>query len=216
MHHRDDDSLRCGHGRIADTASDIILVGDSVGNVCPGRPRYASRQYGNDELSPGSSLSHKGPRARVWPTCRFSAFISVSIKQYALPEMSCSGCRRRKREGGAKRLGIMRFGDCDISVMGHLGLTPHSVDVMGLQGVGRTGAEALRLLDDAHRPGSRLPCSDPREHSGRARGTRNPCTDHAPPSELQPGQAAPARCSYSTTSLGWSKVRTKIRSRLRE
>ncbi|WP_370143471.1 3-methyl-2-oxobutanoate hydroxymethyltransferase [Bradyrhizobium yuanmingense] len=45
--------------RIADTAVDIILVGDSVGKVCPGRPRYASHQHGNDESSPGSSLAHK-------------------------------------------------------------------------------------------------------------------------------------------------------------
>ncbi|MFK4719146.1 3-methyl-2-oxobutanoate hydroxymethyltransferase [Bradyrhizobium niftali] len=42
--------------------------------------------------------------------------------------------------------------DCEIPVMGHLGLTPQSVNVMGgFKVQGRKADEALRLLDDAHR-----------------------------------------------------------------
>lgn len=42
--------------------------------------------------------------------------------------------------------------DCEIPVMGHLGLTPQSVNVMGGFNVqGRKADDALRLLDDAHR-----------------------------------------------------------------
>ncbi|MGC0718873.1 3-methyl-2-oxobutanoate hydroxymethyltransferase, partial [Escherichia coli] len=42
--------------------------------------------------------------------------------------------------------------DCEIPVMGHLGLTPQSINVMGgFKVQGRKADAALRLLDDAHR-----------------------------------------------------------------
>jgi len=57
-----------------------------------------------------------------------------------------------KLEGGARRAGMVRaLVDCEIPVMGHLGLTPQSVNVMGgFKVQGRTTDDALRLLDDAH------------------------------------------------------------------
>lgn len=57
-----------------------------------------------------------------------------------------------KLEGGAKRVEMIRaLVDCEIPVMGHLGLTPQSVNVMGGYKVqGRTVDDALRLLEDAH------------------------------------------------------------------
>jgi len=42
--------------------------------------------------------------------------------------------------------------NCEIPVMGHLGLTPQSVNAMGgFKVQGRKADDALRLLDDAHR-----------------------------------------------------------------
>jgi 3-methyl-2-oxobutanoate hydroxymethyltransferase len=59
-----------------------------------------------------------------------------------------------KLEGGSKRVEMIRaLVECEIPVMGHLGLTPQSVNAMGgfkVQG-GRKADDALRLLDDAHR-----------------------------------------------------------------
>ncbi|MGY4345288.1 3-methyl-2-oxobutanoate hydroxymethyltransferase [Bradyrhizobium sp. GM7.3] len=58
-----------------------------------------------------------------------------------------------KLEGGAKRVEMVRaLVDCEIPVMGHLGLTPQSVNIMGgFKVQGRKADDALRLLDDAHR-----------------------------------------------------------------
>ena len=57
-----------------------------------------------------------------------------------------------KLEGGAKRLDMVKaLVDCEIPVMGHLGLTPQSVNMMGgFKVQGRAVDDALRLLDDAH------------------------------------------------------------------
>jgi 3-methyl-2-oxobutanoate hydroxymethyltransferase len=63
------------------------------------------------------------------------------------------GAAAVKLEGGAKRIEIVRaLVDCEIPVMGHLGLTPQSVNVMGgFKVQGRNADDALRLLDDAYR-----------------------------------------------------------------
>lgn len=63
------------------------------------------------------------------------------------------GAAAVKLEGGAKRIDMVRaLVDCEIPVMGHLGLTPQSVNVMGgFKVQGRKADEALRLLDDARR-----------------------------------------------------------------
>jgi 3-methyl-2-oxobutanoate hydroxymethyltransferase len=63
------------------------------------------------------------------------------------------GAAAVKLEGGAKRIDMVRaLVDCEIPVMGHLGLTPQSVNVMGgFKVQGRKADEALRLLDDACR-----------------------------------------------------------------
>lgn len=57
-----------------------------------------------------------------------------------------------KLEGGAKRIETVRaLVGCEIPVMGHLGLTPQSVNVMGgFKVQGRNADGALRLLDDAY------------------------------------------------------------------
>lgn len=62
-----------------------------------------------------------------------------------------------KLEGGSKRVATVRaLVDCDIPVMGHLGLTPQSVNIMGgFKVQGRTDTDALRLLDDAYLPAGR-------------------------------------------------------------
>lgn len=58
-----------------------------------------------------------------------------------------------KLEGGAKRAEMVRaLVDCEIPVMGYLGLTPQSVNVIGgFKVQGRKTDDALRLLEDAHR-----------------------------------------------------------------
>ena len=162
--------------RIADTAVEIILVGDSVGNVCLGVDDTlpVSMEMMNHHLEAASGTR---PRALVVADMPFLSFhLSLDETIRNVGGFLQRGAGAVKREGGAKRLGIMRvLVDCDIPVMRHLGFTPQSVNVMGGFKVQRkTRAEALRLLDDAHRSGGRLLRFGPRGHSGRARGTRKP------------------------------------------
>lgn len=139
--------------RIADPIVDMILVGDSVGNVC----------LGFDNTLPVSMAMmnhHLEAVARARPRALLVAdmpFLSIHLS----PEdtiRNAGGFLQRgadavKFEGGAKRIEMVRaLVDCEIPVMGHLGLTAQSVKVMGGSKVqGCKFDDALRLLDDAHR-----------------------------------------------------------------
>ena len=61
------------------------------------------------------------------------------------------GCRAVKLEGGAQRLPMIKaILAAEIPVMGHLGLTPQSVNALGgFKVQGRRATEARRLLDEA-------------------------------------------------------------------
>jgi len=63
------------------------------------------------------------------------------------------GAAAVKLEGGAKRLEVVRgLISAEIPVMGHLGLTPQSINVMGGYRVqGRAAADAKVIVDDARR-----------------------------------------------------------------
>ena len=63
------------------------------------------------------------------------------------------GAQAVKLEGGAKRLPMIHaLIDAEIPVMGHLGLTPQSVNPMGgFKVQGKHKADALRLVEDAQR-----------------------------------------------------------------
>lgn len=138
--------------RIADPVVDIILVGDSVGNVCLGFDNTlpVSMAMMNHHLD---AVARTRPRALLVADLPFLSF-------HLRPEdtiRNAGGFLQRgadavKLEGGAKRVDIVRaLIDCEIPVMGHLGLTPQSVNVMGgFKVQGRNANDALRLLDDAH------------------------------------------------------------------
>ncbi len=63
------------------------------------------------------------------------------------------GAAAVKLEGGAARAPTVRaLAECEIPVMGHLGLTPQSLHAMGgFKVQGRAAADARRILDDARR-----------------------------------------------------------------
>ncbi|MET4391499.1 3-methyl-2-oxobutanoate hydroxymethyltransferase [Bradyrhizobium sp. F1.4.3] len=139
--------------RIADPIVDVILVGDSVGNVC----------LGFDDTLPVSMAMmnhHLEAVARTKPSALLVADMPFLSFHLSPAETICNaggflqrGADAVKLEGGAKRIEMVRaMIDCEIPVMGHLGLTPQSVNVMGgFKVQGRKADDALRLLDDAHR-----------------------------------------------------------------
>jgi len=139
--------------RIADPIVDILLVGDSVGNVCLGFENTlpVSMAMMNHHLE---AVARTKPRALLVADMPFLSFhLSPEETIRNAGGFLQRGADAVKLEGGTKRVEIVRaLVNCEIPVMGHLGLTPQSVNAMGgFKVQGRKADDALRLLDDAHR-----------------------------------------------------------------
>lgn len=138
--------------RIADAAGvDLILVGDSVGNVCLGfentLPVSLAMMYHHLE-----AVARSHPRAVLLadlPYLSYHLGLEETIRNAG--GFLQRGAQGVKLEGGAKRVPVIRaLLDAEIPVMGHLGLTPQSIHPMGGYKVqGREGRDAVRLLEDA-------------------------------------------------------------------
>lgn len=139
--------------RIVDEAGiDIILVGDSLGNVVLG--------YGNTvPVTLEEILIHlKAVRRAVqrallvadMPYGSFHTGADDAVRN-ALRLVKEGGAEAIKLEGGHKRVQLVkRLVDEEIAVMGHIGLTPQSINKLGAYRVqGKTAATARELLDDA-------------------------------------------------------------------
>jgi 3-methyl-2-oxobutanoate hydroxymethyltransferase len=139
--------------RIVDEAGiDIILVGDSLGNVVLG--------YGNTvPVTLEEILIHlKAVRRAVqrallvadMPYGSFHTGADDAVRN-ALRLVKEGGAEAIKLEGGHKRVQLVkRLVDEEIAVMGHIGLTPQSINKLGAYRVqGKTAAAARELLDDA-------------------------------------------------------------------
>ena len=139
--------------RIVDEAGiDIILVGDSLGNVVLG--------YGNTvPVTLEEILIHlKAVRRAVqrallvadMPYGTFHTGDDDAVRN-ALRLVKEGGAEAIKLEGGHKRVHLVkRLVDEEISVMGHIGLTPQSINQLGAYRVqGKTASTAQQLIDDA-------------------------------------------------------------------
>jgi len=139
--------------RIVDEAGiDIILVGDSLGNVVLG--------YGNTvPVTLDEILIHlKAVRRAVqrallvadMPYGTFHTGDDDAVRN-ALQLVKEGGAEAIKLEGGHKRVHLVkRLVDEEISVMGHIGLTPQSINQLGAYRVqGKTAVAARQLIDDA-------------------------------------------------------------------
>ena len=139
--------------RIVDEAGiDVILVGDSLGNVVLG--------YGNTvPVTLEEILIHlKAVRRAVqrallvadMPYGTFHTGDDDAVRN-ALRLVKEGGAEAIKLEGGHKRVHLVkRLVDEEISVMGHIGLTPQSINQLGAYRVqGKTAQAAQQLLDDA-------------------------------------------------------------------
>jgi 3-methyl-2-oxobutanoate hydroxymethyltransferase len=139
--------------RIVDEAGiDVILVGDSLGNVVLG--------YGNTvPVTLDEILIHlKAVRRAVqrallvadMPYGSFHTGADDAVRN-ALRLVKEGGAEAVKLEGGHKRVQLVkRLVDEEIAVMGHIGLTPQSINKLGAYRVqGKTAAAARQLFDDA-------------------------------------------------------------------
>lgn len=139
--------------RIADRAgADIILVGDSVANVVLGHSDTLSVDT-DVMVHHTAAVTRAEPDALVvgdmpWMSFHVSPEDSVINAARLVRE---GGAAAVKIEGGRKRLDVMAAVlDAEIPVMGHLGLTPQSVNAMGGYRVqGKRVHAAYEMISDA-------------------------------------------------------------------
>ncbi len=139
--------------RIADRAgADIILVGDSVANVVLGHADTLSVDT-DVMVHHTAAVTRAEPDALVvgdmpWMSFHVSPEDSVINAARLVRE---GGAAAVKIEGGRKRLDVMAAVlDAEIPVMGHLGLTPQSVNAMGGYRVqGKRVHAAYEMISDA-------------------------------------------------------------------
>lgn len=142
------------HARLADAAGvDMILVGDSVGNVCLGFDSTlpVSMAMMNHHLEAVARTRPKAFLVADMPYLSYHLSLEEAIRNAG--GFLQRGAQAVKLEGGAKRLPVVRaLVDAEIPVIGHLGLTPQSVHAMGGYTVqARAANEAIQLLEDALR-----------------------------------------------------------------
>jgi 3-methyl-2-oxobutanoate hydroxymethyltransferase len=139
--------------RIVDEAGiDIVLVGDSIGNTIMG--------YGNtvpvtlEEIVMHTRAVRRGvQRALLVADMPYGSFHTGAddAVRNALRLIKDGAAEAVKLEGGLKRASLVkRLVDEEIPVMGHIGLTPQSVNKLGGYRVqGKTAETARALLEDA-------------------------------------------------------------------
>ncbi len=139
--------------RIVDSAGiDVILVGDSAGNVIAGN--YTTLPVTVDEMIyHARSVVRATTRALVVCDMPFGSYQvnATGAVTNAIRIMKETGCDALKLEGGEEILDAVRaILAAGIPVCGHLGLTPQSINKFGTYAVrAREQAEADKLVRDA-------------------------------------------------------------------
>jgi 3-methyl-2-oxobutanoate hydroxymethyltransferase len=139
--------------RIADAAGiPILLVGDSLGMVVLGYDSTIPVTM-DDMVHHARMVSRGAKEALVVADLPFMAYQvnAEEAMRNAGRLMQEGGAHTVKLEGGVSIADtVRRIVDAGVPVMGHIGLTPQSVNALGGYRVqGRTKAAARRVLDDA-------------------------------------------------------------------
>ena len=139
--------------RLLDEAGvDVILVGDSLGMVVLGHDNTLSVTI--EEMLHHTRAVRRGThRALIvadMPYGSYHADTADSVRN-AMRFVKEAGAEAVKIEGGERRLELIsRLTEAEIPVMGHVGLTPQSVNALGGYRVqGKTPGTADQLIRDA-------------------------------------------------------------------
>ena len=141
--------------RLADSCGvDAILVGDSLGMVCLGYPDTLSVTM--DDMVHHTRAVSRGTHDALLVSDLPFLSCHISIRDTVLNAgrlIQEGGAQAVKLEGGSGVLPQVRaIIRAQIPVMGHLGLTPQSVNLFGGYKVqGRDAMTACQLLEDARR-----------------------------------------------------------------
>jgi 3-methyl-2-oxobutanoate hydroxymethyltransferase len=139
--------------RLVDEAGvDVILVGDSVGMVMLGYESTLPLTL--DEALHHTKAVRRGVHRALlvadMPYGSYHGDLGDSLRN-AMRFIKEAGAEAVKIEGGERRLELIsRLTEAEIPVMGHVGLTPQSVNALGGYRVqGKTAATAEQVLRDA-------------------------------------------------------------------
>ena len=139
--------------RLLDEAGvDVILVGDSLGMVVLGQESTLAVTL--EEMLHHTRAVRRGTRRALvvadMPYGSYHADLGQSLNN-AVRFVKEAGAEAVKVEGGERRLELIsRLTEAEIPVMGHVGLTPQSVNALGGYRVqGKTADAAEQLIRDA-------------------------------------------------------------------
>jgi len=137
---------------LVDPHVDAILVGDSLGMVVYGLPSTLAVTL-EMMIAHGKAVVSATEHAAVIVDLPFGSYQASPTQAFAAAArvMSETGCDAVKLEGGTEMAETVSFLVArGIPVMGHVGLTPQSVNRLGgYRARGRDDAEAARLQEDA-------------------------------------------------------------------
>ncbi|HVH71513.1 MAG TPA: 3-methyl-2-oxobutanoate hydroxymethyltransferase, partial [Candidatus Dormibacteraeota bacterium] len=139
--------------RLLDEAGvDVILVGDSLGMVVLGHETTLPVTL-EDMLHHTQAVRRGTTRALVVADMPYGSYHSDTADSLrnAVRFVKEAGAEAVKVEGGERRLELIaRLTEAEIPVMGHVGLTPQSVNALGGYRVqGKTPDAAKQLIRDA-------------------------------------------------------------------
>lgn len=138
---------------IDEAGMDVILVGDSASNVMAGNATTLPITL-DQMIYHGRSVVNAVKRALVVVDMPFGTYQGNPILalESAVRMMKETGADCLKLEGGAEiQESVEKILSAGIPVMGHLGLTPQSINKFGTFGVrAKEEAEAEKLVRDAH------------------------------------------------------------------
>ena len=137
--------------RIADPHCDLLLVGDSVGMVLHGLPSTLGVTVEMMILH-AQAVARGSERALIVVDLPFGSYEDSPQQAFATAAriMRDTGCGAVKLEGGRHMAPTIRFlVDRGVPVMGHVGLTPQAVNVLGGYGArGRSQREHETIIAD--------------------------------------------------------------------
>ena len=138
--------------QLLDTHCDLLLVGDSLGQVIYGLPSTIPVTL-DMMINHGAAVVRGSWHALVAVDMPFGSYEGSPEKAFESSSlvMKETGCAAVKLEGGAAMAPTIRFlSERGIPVVGHVGLTPQAVNTLGGYGArGRGDAEAEKILSDA-------------------------------------------------------------------
>lgn len=138
--------------QLLDPHCDMLLVGDSLGQVVYGLPSTLPVTL-EMMIAHGAAVVRGSYHAVVVVDMPFGSYEASPQQAFASASrvLAETGCAAVKMEGGAVLAPTIRFlTERGIPVMGHIGLTPQAINALGGYGArGRSAEEEAKILGDA-------------------------------------------------------------------